>query len=597
MNKENTEFRYDPEIERTFWRRNKSNCRRRLRQQLLRQQERERAMAEEQQKQQLAHTAQNPIQMTAAPFRGSGGEDPHAHMKCFLETCNSFVIPGITPEAIRLSLFPYSLRDDAKHWMKTFYGGLNRASQMAADAATAGGLMDKSYTEAKEILDRIAKHNMEWVDDTYDGRYDRRTRSQNINSVDANAIATLSAQMATMTNLLQNFTLGNAQNQQKVNQMKALGQLGEEINKSTTQARAINKGMDHHLSFNKRINNSSIEAATHRVLEKPIEGVYSLERRNAEEPGVINQKPGTPGGVDCKRVEKQAARHSTQNTETPRNNNRKEQCHAVTLRSGRALAERKMNPRNNSPSKECITCTMDQEERTPENTSHLETSTSNVGKKEVLLNAPFPRRLMKKNDEHQFKHFLELLKQLHINIPLIEALEQMPTYVKFLKDILTKKRKVRLDVDHALCDLGASIEAKPTSVTLQLADRTTKYPKGKIEDVLVKVDNLIFPADYVILDYEADREVPIILGRPFLATGKVLIDMHKGELTMRMANEEVTFNVLNALKFPDTDDCPLNHIELTEEETRVCEVIMLEGTLKESELPSLSERQTKPRLM
>ncbi|XP_038880526.1 uncharacterized protein LOC120072190 [Benincasa hispida] len=252
---------------------------------------------------------------------------------------------------------------------------------------------------------------------------------------------------------------------------------------------------------------------------------------------------------------------------------------------------------------------------------------------------------MKKNDEHQFKRFLKLLKQLHINIPPIEALEQMPTYVKFLKGILTKKRKVsekevialtqecnalvsnklpqkqkdpgsftvpcsigRLDVNHALCDLGASInlmpfsvfkklrigEAQPTSVTLQLADRTIKYPEGKIEDVLVKVDNLIFLADFIILDYEADREVPIILGRPFLSTGKVLIDVHKGELTMRVDNEEVKFNVLNALKFPDSDDYQLNNIELTEEETRVCEVLALEGTLKEFKPPSLSERQTKP---
>ncbi|XP_038889447.1 uncharacterized protein LOC120079354 [Benincasa hispida] len=317
----------------------------------------------------------------------------------------------------------------------------------------------------------------------------------------------------------------------------------------------------------------------------------------------------------------------------------------MTLRNGRALAERKMNPRNNSPSKERITCSTDQEERMPENTSHSETSTSNVGTQEVPLNAPFPRRLMKKNDEHQFKCFLELLKQLHINIPLIEALEQMPTYVKFFKDILTKKRKVSekevialtqecntlvsnklpqkqkdpgsfiipcsiggLDVGHALCDLGARInlmplsvfkklrigEAQPTSVTLQLADRTIKYSEGKIEDVLVKVDNLIFPTDFIILDYQVDREVPIILGRPFLATGKVLIDVHKGELTMCVDNEEVKFNVLNALKFPDSDDCQLNNIELTEEETRVCEVLALEGTLKESEPPSLSERQTKP---
>ncbi|XP_038889767.1 uncharacterized protein LOC120079608 [Benincasa hispida] len=132
-------------------------------------------------------------------------------------------------------------------------------------------------------------------------------------------------------------------------------------------------------------------------------------------------------------------------------------------------------------------------------------------------------------------------------------------------------------------------EAQPTSVTLQLADRTIKYPEGKIEDVLVKIDNFIFPADFIILDYEADREVSIILGRPFLATGKILIDVHKGKLTMRVDNQEVKFNVLNALKFPDNEDCQLNSIELPEEETYVCEVLALEN-LKELEPPSLSER-------
>ncbi|XP_038882412.1 uncharacterized protein LOC120073679 [Benincasa hispida] len=189
---------------------------------------------------------------------------------------------------------------------------------------------------------------------------------------------------------------------------------------------------------------------------------------------------------------------------------------------------------------------MDHEERMPETTSHSEPSTSNARKPDVPLNAPFPRRLMKKNDEQQFKHFLELLKQLHINIPLIEALEQMPTYVKFFKDILTKKRRVRgLDVGHALCDLGANInlmphsifkklgigEAQPTSVTLQLADRTIKYPKGKIEDILVKVDNFIFLVDFIILDYEADRELPGHLKYAFLGTNNTLPVIISANLT------------------------------------------------------------------
>ena len=91
-------------------------------------------------------------------------------------------------------------------------------------------------------------------------------------------------------------------------------------------------------------------------------------------------------------------------------------------------------------------------------------------------------------------------------------------------------------------------EARPTTVTLQLADRSIKHPEGKIEDVLVKVDKFIFPADFIILDYEADREVPIILGRPFLATGRALIDVQEGELTIRVDDQQVKFNVFNAVE-------------------------------------------------
>ncbi|KAL5572989.1 hypothetical protein UlMin_022586 [Ulmus minor] len=145
----------------------------------------------------------------------------------------------------------------------------------------------------------------------------------------------------------------------------------------------------------------------------------------------------------------------------------------------------------------------------------------------------------------------------------------MPKYANFLKEVLSNKRRLEgnekvmlteecsailqrklpqklkdpgsfpipctigdFEFDKVLCDLGASInlmplsifrklglgEVKPTTVTLQLADRSIKHPRGIIEDVLVKVDKFIFPADFIVLDMEEDREVPLILGRPFLAT-------------------------------------------------------------------------------
>ena len=93
--------------------------------------------------------------------------------------------------------------------------------------------------------------------------------------------------------------------------------------------------------------------------------------------------------------------------------------------------------------------------------------------------------------------------------------------------------------ERALCDLGASInlmslsilrqlglgEARPTTVTLQLVERSLKHPREVIEDVLVKVDKFIFPENFMVLDMEEDKEIPIILGRPFLATGRAMIDV------------------------------------------------------------------------
>ena len=99
-----------------------------------------------------------------------------------------------------------------------------------------------------------------------------------------------------------------------------------------------------------------------------------------------------------------------------------------------------------------------------------------------------------------------------------------------------------------LCDLGASInlmplsvfeqlgvgEYRPTTVTLQLTNRSHVYSEGKIEDVLVMVDKFIFPVDFLVLDFEVETYVLIILRRPFLAIEKTLIDVQKGELTMEM---------------------------------------------------------------
>ena len=107
----------------------------------------------------------------------------------------------------------------------------------------------------------------------------------------------------------------------------------------------------------------------------------------------------------------------------------------------------------------------------------------------------------------------------------------------------------------ALCDLGASINLmslsmfkqigvgilKPTPIKLQMADRNVVHPEGVLDNVLMKFGNLIFPVDFIVMDKAEDEEIPIILGRPFLAAARMLVDIDKGKLTLCLEDKHVSF--------------------------------------------------------
>ena len=216
----------------------------------------------------------------------------------------------------------------------------------------------------------------------------------------------------------------------------------------------------------------------------------------------------------------------------------------------------------------------------------------------------FPQRLQKVKREEQFSRFLDIFKKIEINIPFAEVINQTCNYAKFMKEILNKKRKIaeegivnftatcstiikqklpakrkdpgsftipcsigKYEFKKAFCDSGASInlmplsvvqrlslgELTPTAIRLQMADISMAQPEGVLEDVLVKVGKFIFPVDFVIMKMEEDTQVPLLLGRPFLATGAALINVQKGELTLRVGNEAVHFNLNRSLEHPDVD--------------------------------------------
>ncbi|GJY39537.1 reverse transcriptase domain-containing protein [Tanacetum coccineum] len=131
----------------------------------------------------------------------------------------------------------------------------------------------------------------------------------------------------------------------------------------------------------------------------------------------------------------------------------------------------------------------------------------------------------------------------------------------------------------ALADLGASInlmplsvwkkislpELTPTYMTLELADRSITKPIGIAEDVYLKVGKFKFPADFVVVDFDADPQVPLILGRSFLKTGRALIDVYEGELTLRVRKEAVTFNLDQTSRYSSNyDDMTANRVDVIE---------------------------------
>ncbi|XP_015944519.1 uncharacterized protein LOC107469655 [Arachis duranensis] len=220
--------------------------------------------------------------------------------------------------------------------------------------------------------------------------------------------------------------------------------------------------------------------------------------------------------------------------------NPKEEYKAIHLRSGKVTgSEAKVS--EESVKKEALEEAKSQEEhslpRHPDNPFLVDILQYSAKPKAPKYKPKmlYPQRLQKASKDKQFSRFLEVFKKLQINISFAEALEQMPLYAKFMKELLTNKRNWKeSETMRELCDLGASFnfiplslmrklqidEVKSTRISLQLADRSIKFPLGVVENLVVKVGLFIFPA---------------------------LIDVQNGELTLRVNEEEVVLNVLKAL--------------------------------------------------
>ncbi|XP_062080137.1 uncharacterized protein LOC133784885 [Humulus lupulus] len=269
-------------------------------------------------------------------------------------------------------------------------------------------------------------------------------------------------------------------------------------------------------------------------------------------------------------MENRAQGNLPSTTEVNPKGNPNEQCQAITLRSGTVYEGTSVEKR--------IEQKQDQQAPNVEDKKTCEEKVKEIPPAREVVppvsidhhrKIPYPQRLQKNRLDKQFAKFLEKRKmEDYETVALTEECSailqrKLPQKLRDPGSFTIPCTIGNFECKHALCDLGANInlmplsvfkrlglgEAKPTTVTLQLADRSLAHPRGIIEDVLVKVDKFIFPADFIVLDMEEDANVPIILGRPFLATGQALIDVQKGELKLRVEGDEVVFSVFKEMTY------------------------------------------------
>nr|GEW57003.1 hypothetical protein [Tanacetum cinerariifolium] len=195
---------------------------------------------------------------------------------------------------------------------------------------------------------------------------------------------------------------------------------------------------------------------------------------------------------------------------------------------------------------------------------------------------PYPSRLndqkLREKATNQMEKFFQIFHDLHFDISFADALLLMPKFASTIKSLLANKDKLLRC--HALADLGASInlmplsiwkklsllELTPTRMTFELADTSITHPKGVAEDVFVKVWKFHFLINFVVVDFEADPRVPLILERSFLRTGRALIDVYGEEITRRVNDESVTFNLNQIMRYSDNSVNRVNIINIASEE-------------------------------
>ncbi|KAH9741368.1 Endonuclease [Citrus sinensis] len=461
------------------------------------------------------------------------------------------------------------------------------------DAASGGVLVNKTPTQARELISNMAANAQQ-----FGSRQDATSRT--VNEVN---ISSVEQRLDKLTSLVEKFVVGNVQQvktcgicynmghstdmcptlqEEPAEQANAVGGFpGMPQRRYDPYAQTYNLGWKDHPNFSYGVRPSgfpqqypprqptppqsnsksgisleeivkSLATNTQQFQQATTASIQNLENQ-------VSQLATT-----MSRLESQVSGKLPSQSEV----NPKQNASAVILRSGKELQQ---------PSKKVTEHVEDELEKNELMPKSQDAQPTRAKPLPIVIPPPFPSRFAKFKKEEQEKDILETFRKVERKLRGDERVHMGENVSAVLQKKLPPKCKDpgmftipckigSVRVEKAMLDLGASINVMPrsiysslnigalkeTGVIIQLADRSNAYPDGVLEDVLVQVNELVFPADFYVLDMEDDNSsnsVPILLGRPFLKTARTKMDVHKRTLTMEFDGEVIEFNMYDAMKY------------------------------------------------
>ncbi|CAN6560295.1 unnamed protein product [Malus baccata var. baccata] len=467
-------------------------------------------------------------------YHGLSMEDSNKHLKEFEVVCSSITLVNVDGSILKMKAFPFSLMDKAKDWLyelilelshlrrhqmkeelllQYFYDGLLPLERQMLDASAGGALVAKTPLATKILITNRALNAQQ-----YEGIGQRGPLRQQVHEM-AEGMRMFYPRtcLRNVPQLIENGGWESA---------NAIGFQGQNQPRNDPYSNTYNPSWRDHPNFKWREAQQPQQQGGFRqqppgFFTKPYAPPH-VPQQSAPNASHFVSKFRDPGQLPSSTI--------------PNPKGGFESAKAILLRSGKEVG---VGPTpSTSGLKEDKKLQIEEEDISPP-TAKVDTplpqasigpnlsNSANKGKNVsnslptnvFPSNVPFPSRFMQTKKEEAERDILETFRKVQVNIPLLDAIKQVPRYAKFLKELCTTRKRM-----------------------------STKE--------VVKVNHLIFPADFYVLEMdESDHtpSLPILLGRPFMKTAQTKIDVFNGNLSMEFDREVVNFNLSDSIKYPSED--------------------------------------------